>query len=307
MKYIKIYEDYLDEKPQLNTSHIGSNRITNMINTIKGKLSYKEFIDRILKAIGYNAKSLLAYGLNGVAIELENNQVLKLTTDMDEIINSYKLLNINSEFLININYVCKISQNGFHIGVIVMEKLNPLNINLKNILGKILIDNHSKSPVTLRADIIQNAKKYDISKDILNNLLDILSEMSKYNLSSYDLHGLNLAISDNGKIKAFDFGSHTFYKKSVINEVPEIHYNKLIEKLEYDVNSTWFHVSPIVNRDSILTNGLTPTYNKRYIGISKKGVYLWKYKELALWYALTESRDFNKNFDIFEITQDLNI
>lgn len=81
-----------------------------------------------------------------------------------------------------------------------MEKLNPLNIKTKNILGKILIDNHSITPVTMRADIIAKSKKYNISKELLDNLLNILSEMSKYNISSYDSHGLNLAMSENGII-----------------------------------------------------------------------------------------------------------
>ena len=46
--------------------------------------------------------------------------------------------------------------------------------------------------------------------------------MCKYNITSYDLHGLNVAMSDNGIIKAFDFGGHTFYKESVLDEIPKI-------------------------------------------------------------------------------------
>lgn len=83
--------------------------------------------------------------------------------------------------------------------------------------------------------------------------------------------------------------------------------NLIREELSNFNIEIWFHISPIENRNNILTNGLVPTNKKRYNNISKNAIYLWKYKELALWYALTESRDFNKNFDIFEIKQNLGV
>lgn len=83
---------------------------------------------------------------------------------------------------------------------------------------------------------------------------------------------------------------------------------KLFEELnENDETQIWFHISPIENRKDILKDGLSPIYKKRYNRISKNGVYLWKFKTLALWYALTESRDFDKNFDIFQINQNLSV
>lgn len=47
MKYIKIYEDYLDDKPQINSNNIGKSSIKTKIDSLKGNLSYKEYIDAI--------------------------------------------------------------------------------------------------------------------------------------------------------------------------------------------------------------------------------------------------------------------
>lgn len=69
----------------------------------------------------------------------------------------------------------------------------------------------------------------------------------------------------------------------------------------------WYHVSPTENKNNILQSGLNINSDKRYNGISKQGIYLWKYSELALWYALTESRDYNKSFDIFQISQNIKV
>ena len=81
----------------------------------------------------------------------------------------------------------------------------------------------------------------------------------------------------------------------------------LNENIRDNESQIWFHISPTENRNNILTNGLVTTNKKRYGNISKNAIYLWKFKELALWYALTESRDFNKNFDIFQINQNVNV
>lgn len=86
------------------------------------------------------------------------------------------------------------------------------------------------------------------------------------------------------------------------NNTPKIYYNGS------NKNFNVFKHNKITDKyqNNILTNGLIPTSKKRYNTISKNANYMWKYKELSLWYALAESRDYNKNFDIFEIRQNLN-
>lgn len=92
-------------------------------------------------------------------------------------------------------------------------------------------------------------------------------------------------------------------KKHINNIIYE-----LVESEKFnDTPTTFYHVSPIKNKSNILKYGLTTGNKKRYNNISKDVIYLWKYKELALWYALTEARDNNVAFDIYEIKNVFNV
>jgi len=62
-----------------------------------------------------------------------------------------------------------------------------------------------------------------------------------------------------------------------------------------------YHISPSSNRSDIQSNGIVSTNEKRYRNISDDKVYVWEHLKMAMWYALTESRDYSKEFDIWEI------
>jgi hypothetical protein len=63
----------------------------------------------------------------------------------------------------------------------------------------------------------------------------------------------------------------------------------------------FYHVSPTRLREEILTNGISIVVSRRYSASKKSVVYAWGYYELALWYALTEGRDYETAFDIWKI------
>jgi hypothetical protein len=62
-----------------------------------------------------------------------------------------------------------------------------------------------------------------------------------------------------------------------------------------------YHVAPSSNRNSIQENGISSESPKRYNNISEDKVYAWEYLKMAMWYALTESRDNELEFDIWEV------
>jgi hypothetical protein len=62
-----------------------------------------------------------------------------------------------------------------------------------------------------------------------------------------------------------------------------------------------YHVAPSSNRNSIQESGIVSTSPKRYNNISEDKVYAWEYLKMAMWYALTESRDNEIEFDIWEV------
>jgi hypothetical protein len=62
-----------------------------------------------------------------------------------------------------------------------------------------------------------------------------------------------------------------------------------------------YHVAPTRLREEIRTNGISTVASRRYSASKKSVIYAWEYYELALWYALTEGRDYGTAFDIWKI------
>ena len=63
----------------------------------------------------------------------------------------------------------------------------------------------------------------------------------------------------------------------------------------------FYHVAPTRLREEISTNGIMIAANRRYTVSKRSVIYAWEYYELALWYALTEGRDYETDFDIWKI------
>lgn len=122
IKKFKYFEDYLNDEPSVDVKY-------NRVGWIKSKIlsnnifkNEYDFINEIALKLNVKIIKLLNYGSMGVAIELEGEKVMKLTTDTAEIINSYELINNNSKHIVKIYSVHIIKPNSF--GVIIMDKVN---------------------------------------------------------------------------------------------------------------------------------------------------------------------------------------
>jgi len=68
-----------------------------------------------------------------------------------------------------------------------------------------------------------------------------------------------------------------------------------------EASGEFYHVAPTRLREEIRTNGISIVVNRRYAASKESVIYAWEYYELALWYALTEGRDYGTDFDIWKI------
>jgi len=80
---------------------------------------------------------------------------------------------------------------------------------------------------------------------------------------------------------------------------------KLYESFN-DINIL-YHIAPTTKRESIQKEGINSESEKRYNNISENKVYAWEHIKMATWYALSEARDFEIDFDIWQIDYSDNI
>lgn len=111
MKYIKIYEDYLDQEEQIQNNITIKYGLKKIIDNIKKpEETYEDYFDNIAKELDVKISKLLAFGGNGVALELNDNRILKITMDKAEVLNSFSLLNKRNLHIVSISNV-KILKN----------------------------------------------------------------------------------------------------------------------------------------------------------------------------------------------------
>ena len=241
MKYIKIFEDYIDNKPTVSVEN-NNKDIQNTIDVFKDKKTYKEYIDLICNKLNVKAKNLLNYGTRGVAVELEDNKVLKITNDLSELLNSYNIVGNNDKHIVNIysaNYITpnniQTNDKSHMIGVIVMEKLEIVSKEIKGIMF-VLADSRNSihSAEILQNDIIENKEEIaDEIEDMCDikcrltfyeyfpSICEMLDEMHKRNLSVYDFGSPdNYGFDKNGNLKIFDIGYHTLYNN--YSDIPRL-------------------------------------------------------------------------------------
>jgi hypothetical protein len=234
MKYIKIYEDYLNDKELYTLNINAKNKIIDFVDYFTDDISYKDFIDEIAKKCNTSIKNIITYGTKGVTFETNDNNILKITTDINEIINCYNLIGKKNKHVTEIKNVYKITKSDKILGVILMEKLNvnltPNEIDIINYLCNNKY--YNISPNIMYSDIKSNIKNisiifkkerinYDI--DIINNFLNLLQDLAKNSISSHDITSSNIGHDmTNNNLKMFDFGYHTFFPKSDINKIIEI-------------------------------------------------------------------------------------
>ena len=215
----------------------------------------QELADATVKKLNLNAPKMLGKGAFGFAFELDDNQILKITTDVSEADSATKLMRTHPKYIADVFNLYKIvdteNNNAPFYGIIEENIINkPLNEFLRydNVISKILPNNMYFGDIL---HILIKPKKYDYNliidtaKKILTDkpeanisqadrtgaykyiigLLNIRNELVNLDIKSYDyIEPKNLGYKD-GVLKYFDVGGYVavepYFSEENIVYLPE--------------------------------------------------------------------------------------
>ena len=227
-------------------------------------INEKDFINKILKSLKYKPVDKyyeLGSGSMGKAYSIDNNKVLKLTTDKSEAKGSNKLIGKKLKYMVNYYNVIKLTSNKIdlppNLYVIIMDYVETdflyfqqMFDDFSSVLSKELGANFMDQ---MKKDIKhKNDKALEYYKNIIDNhsnedegdnamelytfMIDLYTELNKYNLDFTDLHEGNMGIR-NGEWVAFDFRGWGGLKvKKQLSVKETINYSDLLkeeQKIKY--------------------------------------------------------------------------
>lgn len=203
--------------------------INNFINEIGGEfVSFDDrLVSKVMKKLGIKQYMHIGEcGSFGCAFEIGNNQVLKLSTDQSEAIESNKIKGLKLNYLANIYNVYKVDFNENVYYIILCEKLktepnqfkllyNKLNKIFRKSLNiptiEILVDYYQEDLTSYNSELkikIDNVlDKNSQEGKFYYQLLAIIDELRKYGIQSSDyVNYKNLGYKSNGNLGFFDIG-----------------------------------------------------------------------------------------------------
>lgn len=178
--------------------------------------------------VGHNKVEFIAYGGNGVAFDIGNNKVLKITNHIEEAQTAAWLLEYNFVWIVKIYDVFKIQSDERFPDIsglrfpywsdtyfIIEERLNTESASknvselLQAVMNNFDIKNYRKLGILyyLKQQRIKNLiqKEYSELLNIYNEVFDLLYSLEQYyNLKFLDFQSGNVGRDKNGKLKVFD-------------------------------------------------------------------------------------------------------
>lgn len=198
-----------------------------------------EYIQKIVEALDIEYKDIshLADGGYGVAADLGNDTVLKITTEKSEAFYSHKLINIDSPNLVQVFKTYQI-ESKYQYGTLYAIHMEKLNTDLSSTVRHILDYLQKYNPV------VGNIKNGEIDPEIVldffrskliglsdesilfffNKWLDVYKECQKYDLPIDDFHSKNAGMSkrSNTDLVFFDISSLHAIRENDISLIPSI-------------------------------------------------------------------------------------
>jgi 8-oxo-dGTP pyrophosphatase MutT (NUDIX family) len=248
-----------NELLEIEPKHYGLNLLLkNEINTIKKyvtkdinenldkvskKLRLKFFINKVFKLYGINTYNLIGGGSFGLAYDIGDNKIMKITTDKTEAVNSKKIINKKNKYLSNIYDVKTVKfkflgdEKKYYI--IILEKLK--TDNQIKYMFKRLKTFFRQNELPYSKEFIEFLDYYKVYKDnttaskiyheiylydkklalFFNDLLGIITELHTYGIESDDfINTDNLGFKPDGKLGYFDIGFGNYFDD--FNNTPEV-------------------------------------------------------------------------------------
>lgn len=196
------------------------------------RMSFEEFGSLVAKQLGYSHTRLLGKGTMGVVFELNDDEVMKITSDKTEVSESYKLLNKNNERLANVYKIYHLEKPYENIYIIIREHLNVNPDKVKKMsrqsfseYSEMVVPNYGEIEFydgehvlqdlrvdsTLDKNLIKTTEEIiaKLGKDKFPNTIEFLEmgkEIEKNNISGYDFAYSNFGFKDNDNLAFHDMG-----------------------------------------------------------------------------------------------------
>lgn len=204
MEYLKMFEDFEND----NIFDLTENEV-------------KEMLDR--NDISYSYIKILAEGGNGIAIELTEDTVLKITFDVSEYYFAKKLIGIDSPNLVKI---FKVWKEEFSYCIVEEKLITDINSRICNFLYYM----HRRNPITHKIETVSDDEVYEyfstkfmgLDKSniiiLFNKYKEVYYECKKYDISMSDFHEKNVGIrkSNPTSLVYFDISDpYNFYSDKI--------------------------------------------------------------------------------------------
>lgn len=180
MEYLKMFEDFEND----NIFDLTENEV-------------KEMLDR--NDISYSYIKILAEGGNGIAIELTEDTVLKITFDASEYYFAKKLIGVDSPNLVKI---FKVWKEEFCYCIVEEKLITEIN----NAISNFLYYMHHRNPISHKIETVSDDEVYEyfstkfmgLDKSniiiLFNKYKEVYYECKKYDISMSDFHEKNVGI-----------------------------------------------------------------------------------------------------------------
>lgn len=179
---------------QLIRKMLNENLVNEDIDDLPKQLTDKSYIAKIANKLGYNLIGYLDSGNNGSAYILNDNKVLKITTDKTEFLVASKLKGKTLERISNVYETYKI--NNLDVYIIILERLEPLSDELISDLDTWI----SKGDEFRKTNLLEiTAEINEIKAEIVSN--------GVLNPNDYSWW-MNMGLKK-GKLAVFDIGDKT--------------------------------------------------------------------------------------------------
>ena len=213
---------FINDKPELNEEVLNEGVKRDIADHVANKIAEKK---------GFNAPQYIGGGFFGVAYDIGDDKILKITSDHTEANHNLKLKNKNLERIATPYEVYKINiKDQEKLFAIVLEKLET-NIPEFNKHTKILDEIFNEVLGEDISEIIQNhmsfggddllrdvnlqseLQKHPESTDYLYELLSIADELNQHGINTIDfVSPTNLGYKKDGKLAFFDVGFGDYFQ-----------------------------------------------------------------------------------------------
>lgn len=260
------------------------------------------YIERIAENLNVKLIKKLGNGYYGIAYLVNNDKVIKVTTDYQESENAKNLIGKKNKHFLNyydvFEMTLKDSSENKQIYYILMDYIRPLNSKEKSIRWNLYFQQDTDSYIKkLFSNIIEDENIKDeyilkFIKDIISQRSEIFSEAEKLGIEFSDAHKNNLGIKKDGSLVYFDIGADDFVygnnkkieTREFENDFKKIR-NLIVNKYE---SNTPIEINSLVNDISKLLN-----VNK---------IKAWKYLRDEIYYQYHKNLGKIRNLYIIDKT-----